>query len=279
PSYDNPYYVKLFKYIKDTAKTRGYGLVLVEIDEENDSEHESIMNVVTRNVDGIILCTYRGNKSHIKNIINLSKKLPIVFMDNFEFDEPISSVVVDGYAGMFKITKHLIDLGHKNIGYIDGNSGYRVASERKDGYENCLKQHHISIRSELIYYADYQIDAGYEACRYFMEECRIRPTALISANDIMAIGAIGYLREKDYDVPKDIAVAGFDDIYLSKIIVPNLTTYRQPFNLIAQQVVKMLIDKINLPRLETKQIRVDGQLIIRSSTDGTKADTMVPISL
>ena len=279
PSYENPYHIKLFKYIENEAKERGYRLILVGMDEGNDSEHESIMDLMTRNVDGIVLCTYRGNKSNIKNIMNLAKKLPIVFMDNFEFDEAISSVVIDGYKGMFEMTQHLLSLGHKHIGYIDGSSGYKVANERKNGYQNCLKEHQIAIRPELIYYADYEISAGYVACKYFMEECSIKPTAIISGNDIMAIGAIGYLREKGYKVPGDVAVAGFDDIYLSKIVVPNLTTYRQPLNVIAEQVVKMLIDKINSPNIEEKHITIDGELIIRGSTDSTKADKMFPLSM
>jgi len=274
PSYENPYHIKLFKYIEQEAKERGYRLILVGMDEGNDSEHESIMELMTRNVDGIILCTYLGNKNNIKNIIHLSQTVPIIFMDNFEFDEAISSVVIDGYKGMWEVTKHLLQLGHKRIGYIDGSSGYKVANERRNGYEDCLKEHHISIETELIYYADYEISAGYEACRYFMEECSVRPTAILAANDIMAVGAIGYLREKGYRIPEDVAVAGFDDIYLSKIIVPNLTTYRQPLDRIAEEVVRMLIDKINSPTIEEKQVMIDGELIIRRSTDSTEQDKM-----
>ena len=274
PSYENPYHIKLFKYIEDYARQKGYRLILVGMDEGDNSEHESIMDLMTRNVDGIILCTYRGNKHNIKNILHLSKRLPIVFMDNFEFDEAISSVVIDGYHGMWETTKHLISLGHKSIAYIDGSSGYKVANERRNGYQNCLKEHHMPVEAELIYYADYEIEAGYGACRYFMEECKIRPTAILAANDIMAIGAMGYLREKGYCIPKDVAVAGFDDIYLSKIITPNLTTYRQPLNTIAEQVVKMLVNKINAPNIEEKQVIIDGKLIIRGSTDAIKKDKM-----
>lgn len=274
PSYENPYHINLFKYMEDEAKKIGYRLILVGMNEENNAEHESVMDLMRRNVDGIILFTYGGNKSSIKNILHLSKQLPIIFMDNFEFDEAISSVVIDGYTGMWEITNHLFELGHERIGYIDGSSGYKVANERRNGYEKCLKDHNITVEAELIYHADYEISAGYEACKYFMEECAVRPTAVIAANDIMAIGAIGYLRERGYQIPKDMAVAGFDDIYLSKIIVPNLTTYRQPLNTIAQQVVKLLIDKINKPTIEEKQIVIDGELIIRGSTDSTKPDKM-----
>ncbi len=278
PSYENPYHIKLFKYIENYAKEKGYRLILVGMDEGNNSEHESIMDLMTRNVDGIILCTYRGNKYNIKNILQLSKRLPIIFMDNFEFDEAISSVVIDGYKGMTEVTKHLIKLGHKAIAYIDGSSGYKVANERRKGYEDCLAKYNIPVSQEYIYYADYEIDAGYEACKYFMEECETKPTAILAANDIMAIGAIGYLGEKGYRIPQDVAVAGFDDIYLSKIIVPNLTTYRQPLNTIAEQVVKMLIDKINSPNSEEKQVVIDGELIVRGSTDKRVKDKMFPIN-
>ncbi|WP_070000965.1 LacI family DNA-binding transcriptional regulator [Cellulosilyticum sp. I15G10I2] len=279
PSYENPYHIKLFKHIEDYARQRGYRLILVGMDEGNDSEHESIMDLMTRNVDGIILCTYRGNKHNIKNIMHLSKRLPIIFMDNFEFDEAISSVVIDGYQGMWELTNHLIALGHRAIAYIDGSSGYKVANERRNGYQNCLKKHDIPLEPELIYYADYEINAGYHACKYFMEACSVRPTAILSANDIMAIGAIGYLREKGYRIPQDIAVAGFDDIYLSQIVVPNLTTYRQPLDIIAEEVVKLLMDKISTPNSEERQMIINGELVVRGSTDATKLDKMFQVTV
>lgn len=275
PSYENPYHIKLFKHIEDYARQKGYRLILVGMDETNHSEHESIMDLMTRNIDGIILCTYRGNKQSIKHIMHLSKRLPIIFMDNFEFDEAISSVVIDEYRGMWELTEHLITSGHQHIGYIDGSSGYKVANERRNGYQDCLKEHNLKPEAELIYYADYDINAGYEACRYFMKECPIKPTAILAANDIMAVGAIGYLHEKNYQIPTDVAVAGFDDIYLSKIVTPNLTTYRQPLQVIAQEVLKMLIDKISTPAIEEKKIVVKGQLIVRGSTDSTKKDSMI----
>lgn len=278
PSYENPYHTQLFKHIEVQAKKRGYRLILVCMDEDNASEQSSVMDLMTRNVDGIIMCTYRGNKNDIKNIIKLSKKLPIVFMDNFEFDEAISSVVIDGYTGMWAITEHLIKLGHHCIAYIEGSSGYKVANERRRGYENCLKAFAIPCLPQLIYHADYEINGGYEATQYFMEECTAKPTAIISSNDIMAIGAIGYLREKNFKIPQKVAVAGFDDIYLGKIIEPNLTTYKQPLDQIAKEVMGLLIDKIKRLTTEEKRVLIQGELIIRGSTDSSKQNHSFPIN-
>ncbi|PHV72126.1 hypothetical protein CS063_01210 [Sporanaerobium hydrogeniformans] len=276
PSYENPYHIKLFKHIEEQAKRLGYRLILVCLEEDKTAEQSAVMDLMTRNVDGMIMCTYRGNKKDIKNIMDLSKRLPIVFMDNFEFDSEISSVVIDGYKGMYALTQHLIALGHRRIAYIDGNSGYKVANERRKGYEDCLKEQGLHLMKDLIYYADYEMSGGYEGARYFMEETPIRPTAILSSNDIMAIGAIGYLREKGFSIPKDVAVAGFDDIELCKIIQPNLTTYKQPLDRIAVEVVKLLNAKIN--RLITKEERrtIEGKLIIRGSTDESRPDQMFP---
>ncbi len=274
PSYENPYHIQLFKHIERQAKKIGYRLILLSLEEDKASEQSAIMDLMTRNVDGMIMCTYRGNKKEIKIIMDLSKRLPIVFMDNFEFDSALSSVVIDGYKGMREVTKHLIERGHKRIAYIDGNSGYKVANERRLGYEDCLKDYGLPLSKELVYYADYEISGGYGATRYFMEEIMRPPTAIVSSNDIMAIGAIGYLKEKGFNVPQDVAVAGFDDIELCRIIQPNLTTYKQPLDRIAREVVKLLHAKINHLISQEEKHTLEGTLIIRGSTDDQQRDQM-----
>lgn len=277
PDYENPYHIKLYKYIEEEAKQYGYRLILVCMREHQASEYKSIMELMTRNVDGIILSTYQGNKKEIKEIIKLSKSMPIVFMDTFEFDEEINAVYINGYQGMKEIVEHIINLGHKDIAYIDKIVGYKVANERRKAYEDVLEAHGIEMNRQLIYAGNYEMNSGYEAARYFMEETVVTPTAIIASNDAMAVGVIGYLREHGYNVPQDIVVTGFDDIYLSKITQPPLTTYRQPLGRVAKEVVELLNNKIKMPGIPPKKMMIEGKLIIRQSTDSQAKEKMFPI--
>ncbi|MEG0388261.1 MAG: LacI family DNA-binding transcriptional regulator [Niameybacter sp.] len=277
PDYDNPYHIKLYKHIEEEAKQYGYRLILICMQEHQASEYKSIMELMTRNVDGIILSTYQGNKKEIKEIIKLSKSIPIVFMDNFEFDEEINAVYINDYQGMKEIIEHVIALGHKNIGYIDKIVGYKVANERRKSYEDTLRNHAIAINKQLIYAGNYGINSGYEAARYFMEETIVTPTAIIASNDAMAVGVLGYLREHGYDIPRDVVVTGFDDIYLSKITVPPLTTYRQPLGRVAKEVIEVLHNKIKMIGAPPQKRMIEGKLIARGSTDASCKEKVFPI--
>ncbi|MGL6174747.1 MAG: LacI family DNA-binding transcriptional regulator [Cellulosilyticaceae bacterium] len=277
PDYENPYHIKLYRYLENEAKKYGYRLFLVCMQEDEMAETKSIMELMTRNVDGIVLCTYQGKQKDIKELLRLSKSIPIVFMDNFEFNENVSAVHINGYQGMREIVEHIINKGHKKIGYIDKIPGYKVANERKQAYEDVLKDYHIPLYRELIYGGNYAINSGYEAGKYFMEQSLIRPTAIIASNDAMAVGVVGYLNEYGYKVPQDVAVAGFDDIYLSKITAPPITTYRQPLEIIAKKVIDMLVAKIKNPSQLNKKILIKGELIIRQSTDLEALEKVFPI--
>lgn len=277
PDYENPYHIKLYKYLENEAKQYGYRLILVCMQDAKASEHKSIMELMTRNVDGIVLCTYQGNKNEIKEIINISKSIPIVFTDQFDFDEEISAVYINGYQGMKDIVNHVIECGHQRIGYIDKISGYKVANERKRAYEDTLKENGITYNPHLIFRGTYEINSGYEAAKYFMEETTVKPTAIIASNDAMAVGVLGYLREHQYQVPNDIVVTGFDDIYLSKITSPALTTYRQPLGIVAREAIKLLIEKIKLPAMPNRKVMVEGRLVVRGSTDCKTSEKIFPI--
>lgn len=277
PSSKNPFHITLFEHMEHEARQHGYRIILVPMDESKMAEQNSIMDMMARNVDGIILCTYRGDKKGIKDIIDVSKKLPIIFMDKFEFDEDINAVYINEYEGIQAVTNHLISLGHTRIGYIGKVIGYQVANERLTAYMETLEANGIAYNPSLVYGGNYEINSGYEAAEYFMTQCQVKPTAIISSNDAMGVGVVGYLKEHGYKIPTDVAVTGFDDIFVGKIIEPALTTYRQPLKTIASQVIKLLINKIKTPELENKKVLIEGKLIIRGSTIEGKQDKVFPI--
>lgn len=272
PDYINPFYHELFKYLEDAARREGYHVIIASTGEEASDEISYINDLINRNIDGIIVCSYRGAEETIEYLLDSSKKLPVIFMDNLQVNKPVNAVYTDGYEGVKTITGHLIDMGHKEIAFIKPLARYKVANDRYEGYVDAVKEAGLIFKQELVYEGNYHIQSGYDAGKYFLTQVEVRPTAIVSATDLMAIGAMNYIKSQGLEIPQDIAIAGFDDIYMSRIITPPLTTYRQPIEKIAAEAVGLFIHKLNHPSAKNRQIALKGELIIRRSTDIKKQE-------
>lgn len=266
PDYVNPFYYELFKYLEDAARDKDYHIIVASTGEEEKDEINYISNLVNRNIDGLIVCSYKGEKKTIDYLLSLSRKIPVIFMDNFQINKKINSVYTDGNTGIKSITEHVIKQGHKKIGFIKPLSRYNIANDRFEGYKSAIKEAGIEFREFLIYEGDYHIESGYKAAEYFLN-LSIKPTAIISSTDLMAIGAVKYLQSQKVQIPEEIAVAGFDDIYMSQLISPPLTTYKQPVKNIAYEAVDLFYHKLNHPTAKDRQIVLKGTLIVRESTN------------
>jgi len=271
PDYINPFYNVMFKHLQDQAMKLDYHVIISSTGEDAKDEIEYINDLMNRNIDGLIVCSYRGEQDTIHYLLEISKEIPVIFMDRFNMNEKVNAVYTDGYEGMKEVTEHLIGLGHLDIAFIKPLSRYRVANDRYKGYVDSMVKAGIGIRSEFIYEGNYHMQSGYEAAKYFMSLKGQHPTAIVAATDLMAIGAITYLKKTGVRIPEDIAVAGFDDIYLSCIIEPPLTTYRQPIKRIAQETLSLFMKKLNNFTESNKNIILKGELVIRRSTDISKS--------
>ena len=272
PDYKNPFYHELFKYMEDAARKEGYHVIVTSTGEDAVDEIGYIKDLVNRNIDGIVIFSYKGDKETVKYLVELSSTLPVIFMDNLQLSKPVNMVYTDGYVGIKEITRHLINLGHKEIAFIKPLSGYKSANDRYDGYMDMLSEAGLTFRPELVYEGNFHIESGYKAAEFFFTGEKLKPTAIVSSTDLMAIGAMNYIKFKGLRVPEDVAIAGFDDIYISKIMFPPITTYKQPLKDIADEAIKQLIHKINHPSAKSKKVVLNGELVVRRSTDITKSE-------
>ncbi len=270
PDYMNPFYHELFKYIEDAVRQEGYHMLTISTQEEVEDENSYITDLVNRNVDGIIVCSYKGEKETITYLLQLAKTMPVIFLDHFDIKQSINAVFTDGYNGIKEVTKHMIDKGHKNIAFIRPPVRYQVANDRYEGYKDAMQVARLPVNEELIYEGNYHIESGYAAAKYFLTQAKVKPTAIVSATDLMAIGAVNFIKSQGLSMPEDIAVAGYDDIYISKLMTPPITTYRQPIAQMAQTAVQIFIHKINHPTANNRQVMLAGHLMVRRSTDRDK---------
>lgn len=190
------------------------------------------------------------------------------------------SVSVDQVLGARLATRHLIGLGHKRIGFISGPIGTASRTGRLDGMRSEMKRAGLEIDESLIWLApdaagfgDSQAaDLGRTGIRELMT-LDAPPTAVFTVNDMYAIGAISGARELGYRVPDDLSVVGFDDVFISKVMEPPLTTVRQPVDQMSEMVVAKLIESLDPEEaLFDPHLELRPELIVRSSTAPPRKD-------
>jgi LacI family transcriptional regulator len=213
-------------------------------------------------VDGLIVMAYYLKDQYID--ILTESGIPFVFIDYPPKNEEIYSVLVDNESGSFEATEYLIFLGHKKIAFLEGPKAAWDSKARFEGYLKALKAHSLEFNPNLVENGNFTKEEGYLATKRLLSK-KEKFTAIFSANDQMAIGAIRALKEAGLKVPDDISLVGFDNIEASSIIEPPLTTVSQPIYEMGKKAVEVLVKLINNEGVKEKKIMLKTKLIERHS--------------
>ncbi len=215
-----------------------------------------------RRFDGYILLTQEV-ADLVYDVIN-ERKIPTVLVGQND-NNKIFSIDVDNHTGGYKAAKHLIDLGHKNIGIILAGLNLKETTDRLDGYKSALRDSNIDIEEGNIIMGDYSQRFGYETMYCWLKE-KPRMTAVFCASDTLAMGALLALYKSKVRVPDDFSVIGFDDLNFSKYLIPPLTTIQQPIFKKGKKAAKLLIDQIEKKVTDPFNINLEPELIVRESS-------------
>jgi len=251
----SPYYSLVFNALEKEVKKHGYNLTLFSrIDDLNPLNNQ-------KKIDGVIISCFPRLESKIQELKQL---IPIILIDNISLDKSISSVTIDNFNSSREVTNHLIAAGHKRIGFISGLLNSDVCKDRLSGYTTAMQNSGFEPDSTLIYRGDYSYESGERGAEKLLS-IKNPPTAIVCANDSMAIGAMKAIRESGFNIPEDIGVVGFDDIDVSSRVFPSLTTIKVPITKMAEESIKMLISLIKGNDLEYKHKILPAHLVIRNS--------------
>ncbi|MCF7910960.1 MAG: GntR family transcriptional regulator [Candidatus Cloacimonetes bacterium] len=256
----SPYYSLIFKALKKAAKDEGYNLLIY-----SDTDDMNPINDQKR-IDGSIICCFPRIEYKIQE---LKKFIPIVLLDNMASDKSIPSVTIDNFNSVFDSTKYLISLGHERIGFISGLMDSDICKDRLHGYLSALNNNNLHLDKALVYKGDYSYASGEKAARYFLSQ-KVPPSAIMCANDSMAIGAMKIIQELGFSIPKNISVVGFDDIEVASRVFPTLTTNAAPIDDIARKSLDLLISAINGKNIEFQHIILPAKLVLRDSSTNIK---------
>lgn len=251
----SPYYSLVFNALEQEAKKSGYNLMLYsEADDINPLNSQ-------KKIDGVIICSFPRIEDKIQE---LKKLLPIVLLDNLSADKSIPSVTLDNFNGSSEAAEYLWSLGHRRIGFIAGLLDSDVCRERLMGYTSAMNKLGAEADDNLVFKGDYSYESGEAGARHMLG-LKNPPTAIMCANDSMAIGVMKVVRESGLRVPEDISVVGFDDIKVASKVFPSLTTIGAPISAIAEKSIGVMLEMINGVSHDYSHVILPAKLIVRGS--------------
>ncbi len=262
PDSANPFFAEIARAIEDAAFRAGYSVILGNTENDLARERVYIDVFLQKQVDGLIFVATGDQSPSLEELLRLN--LPVVAVDRRLTGLAIDAVLTDNLQGGLLATRYLLARHHRRIGCITGPSHLTPSAERVVGYRQALREAGIGIDEQLIRRGDFLPRSGYELT---LDLLRLDPppTALFVCNDMMAIGALRALAEAGWRVPDDCAVIGFDDIDLASFVNPPLTTIRQDKGALAEESVRLLLERIADPNLPARTCLVATTLVERLS--------------
>lgn len=259
----NPFFPEIIKSVEASVIEKGYDLILLNTNYDVKRAVEDVHRLIQMKVAGILLMISEFDDALLE--IGKRKKTSIVFHDLGMVGEKMSNVKLDYAAGIEEAVQHLVALGHTQIAHIAGSHEIYSGRVREEAFVRSMKKHFPDAAQNLIYEGDFRFEGGARAARQMIMDKRV-PTAVVVANDLMALGAMQEFKTSGLRVPEDISIIGFDDIAFAALADPPLTTVCSPRVEIGRSAVEALIQTVEGADTQGSEVTIPTYLIKRSST-------------
>jgi LacI family transcriptional regulator len=263
PDITNPFFSEFLRSFEAILVEHHQDMLMATTDLHPSKMQRTIHRMLVRKVDGIALLAAEIETEPIESLIH--HRVPLVTMDRRQTAPGMSDVAIDNLSGMKLALEHLKALGHKRIGYIGGSKGPTISDHRLKAFVKVMRAADLTVEPSFLRTGNYRISGGESAMAELLR-LKHRPTAILTANDLTAIGALRVLHQKNIRVPEDFSVVGFDDIEFSDIVFPPLTTIRLSRRELAENFFHALDILKRDPHETGKQFWAKTGLTIRSST-------------
>ena len=258
PSIENPFFTQLAGAIEKTADEHGYRLIFCNTGDGIEKEKEALTMLESMNADGIILTT---SHNEIEPLIEQCR-VPVVITDRLIKKTSSSHYVhCDHYAGGRIAMEHLLECGCKNVVCVKGPQKISSAKSRYEGYRDVCKEQGIV---EQVIDCDYDFYKGLAMTEILLQKYP-KVDGIIACNDMVAISIYKVLHKKNISVPEQIQLIGFDGIYLSDLLTPELTTVAQPIEEIGRKAAELIIHKGENAEGENEFV-LPAKLVMRETT-------------
>ncbi len=259
---DTPFFLTLTESIQNVAAAKNFNVNILHYNEDDDISNH-LLRCCDESINGILLLASEMEASDLAPYFDCGK--PAVILDSHYPDENLNTVIINNKDAVRKCVKYAYQMGHRKIGCLKSSVYTTNFVERYQGYLSTMRELGLEVEEEYIYHLRCTSDDAYDDMKQLLERgCKL-PTLLIAGNDLLAIGALKALKEKGFSVPGDVSIIGFDDMPISRMMDPPLTSVRIFINEIAREAIKRLIERIQEEDSCTIKIEVAGALMIRDS--------------
>ena len=269
PDVTNPFFNEIVRGIEQVAREHGYSVLLADTENLPGQETAYGSLLAAPRTDGMILLNGRVPAGLMPQGHTQGKLPPIVVACEYVTNVDLPTVQIDNIEAAREATEHLIQLGHKRIGFITGPLWNVLSRDRMHGYRDALLDAGLTFQDQLVAQGNFSIASGVAAATQLLHLPQW-PTAIFASNDEMAIGAIRAIRDRGLRVPQDLSIMGFDDIRFAAFVDPPLTTVSQPGGEIGRMAMTLLLKIMTGEAVDDRRILLPTHLILRASTAKAK---------
>ncbi len=258
----NPFYADLTFSIQKTLEQAGYTVMLFNSEYIAEKEMQFLQTAKDLCLAGLILFTAQND---IKKDQFDKLNIPVVFVNRTLNWPGYDSVMMDNFKAGYMAAMHLIELGHKRIGFVSGQSISSASSQRFEGFCQALKNYYLPLEETDCLRGDLTMETGYALAKEFAARSE-RPSAMVVANDLMALGFMDGCAEADLRIPEDLSLISFDNIDFAKLRSVGLTTVSQQVTQMGETAAHLMVNRIEYPETEFRRTILEPELMIRKTT-------------
>jgi len=263
PDITNPNFPELARGVVEKAKHFGYAVIFFDTNHDNEVEKEAINLLKSNQVDGILVSFSEANQVELSRL--KEENVPAVQIYRKSPKSVISTIAIDNVDSAYQAVKYLISLGHRRIGHLTTGISTLSGAERLEGYKKAYREFGYEYKDEWIYSGSHCSDTGYEGMNVFLDQDE-PVTAVFASHDLMAVGAYEAIFNRNLTIPGDVSIIGHDNIEVSRLIHPKLTTIDTNKNKLGQAGVELLLEEMSGNSRINREVIFKTELIVRDST-------------
>jgi LacI family transcriptional regulator len=273
----NPFFTSMARGVEDLASQHGFSTILCNTDESESKQGDYLTILLQKRVDGVLLVPARSAADPVRWLQH--RGVPVVILDRQAPGAHVDCVRGQSHAGGYDLASLLYDMGHREVAALTGPADVSTAAERVAGFVRAWRERGLTPRAGAILYGSFTVPSGYIMAKEALS-LSPRPTALLTGNNFIAIGAYRAVRDAGLTIPDDISLVTFDNVPDNLVLEPFLTVAAQPAYEMGQVATKVLLERLaGDGPAEPVEIELPNELIVRRSCAPPLTPTLTPAAI